>query len=217
LLRLDSGTFSPTSTATSTTTKCTKCSRQSYRRGVDYGHGKGDLEESSEHVFGVELGIQLLEEQYKADPESAVETVSPYHELQEGSLPAAAFMGDSSDVEDATEGYDRRRLDVAGLDSEGNIVVTVEVERVNNDVHRAVPDDYDKMAACDPDEAIWIVMSRTDGHEVLSALNDPPEGDPRVEKTYSQNTPPQQFRIDTPGLTAIYPAEYVRGSLLDAS
>ncbi|WP_226022849.1 ATP-binding protein [Halomicrobium salinisoli] len=188
---------------------------ESYRRGVDYGHGQGDLEESSEHVFGVELGIQLLEEQYKANPESPVETISPYHELQEGALPAAAFMGDGSDVEAATEGYDRRRLDVAGLDGDGDVVVTVEVERVNNDIHRAVPDDYDKMAACDPDEAIWIVMSRKDGHEILSALNDPPEGEPRVEKTYSQNTPPQQFRIDTPGLTSIYPAEYVRGSLLD--
>jgi len=85
---------------------------------------------------------------------------------------------------------------------------------VNNDIHRAVPDDFDKMAACEPDEAIWIVMSRKDGHEVLSALNDPLPGGPRVE-IYSQNTPPQQFKIDTPGLTAIYPAEYVRDSLLE--
>ncbi|QLH84821.1 ATP-binding protein [Halosimplex pelagicum] len=188
---------------------------EAYRRGVDFGHGRGDLEESSEHVFGVEVGIELLEQQYRDDPESAVETVSPYHELTEGSLPAAAFMGDGSDIDEDATGYDRRRLDVAGLDSEGNVVVTVEVERVNNDVHRAVPEDYDKMAACDPAEAIWIVMARKDGHQVLSVLNDPPEGEPRVEKTYSRNTPPRDFRIDTPGMTAIYPAEYVRDTLLN--
>jgi len=188
---------------------------ESYRRGVDYGHGKGDLEESSEHVLGVELGIRFLEEQYATDPDSAVETVVPYYEMQEGSLPAAAFMGDGADVEEETSDFEQRRLDVAGLDSEGEVVVTLEVERVNNDIHRAVPDDFDKMAACEPDEAIWIVMSRKDGHEVLSALNDPLAGGPRVEKIYSQNTPPQQFKIDTPGLTAIYPAEYVRDSLLE--
>ncbi len=39
---------------------------------------------------------------------------------------------------------------------------------------------------------------------VLAALNDPPEGEPRVEKTYSENTPPRQFRIDTDGLTGVY-------------
>ncbi|MFB6272838.1 MAG: hypothetical protein ABEL51_08105, partial [Salinibacter sp.] len=31
----------------------------------------------------------------------------------------------------------------------------------------------------------------------------PPEGEARVEKTYAPTTPPQQFRIDTPGLTAM--------------
>lgn len=186
---------------------------ESYREGIDYGHGKGDLEESSEHVFGVVLGTQFLEEHYKADPESAVEVVRPYHELRKGTLPASAFMGEDDDVDEATDGYEQRRLDVAGLDSDENVVVAIEVERINNDYHRAIPDDFDKMAACDPEEAIWIVMSRKDGQTVLEALNDPIEGPQRVSKSYSPNTPPQQYTIDTPGLTAIYPAGYVRDEL----
>jgi hypothetical protein len=47
---------------------------------------------------------------------------------------------------------------------------------------------------------------------VLSALNDPVEGEPRVEKTYAKATPPQQFNIDTPGLTAVYPVKWLRES-----
>jgi hypothetical protein len=104
---------------------------------------------------------------------------------------------------------------VAGLDADGNVVVAVEVERVNNDLRRAAPDDYDKIAACEADEAIWIAMTQNACHDVLAALNDPLEGEARVEKTYSRNTPPQQFNIETPGLTALYAAEYVRDSLLE--
>ncbi len=71
------------------------------------------------------------------------------------------------------------------------------------------------MAACEPDEAIWLVMNQSDGHRVLQALNDPPDGRPRVSKTYAATTPPQQFRIDEPGLTDIYPVEYVRDTILE--
>ncbi|MFD1514379.1 ATP-binding protein [Halomarina rubra] len=189
---------------------------ESYRQGLDYGHGKGDLEESTEHVFGVILGMRLLD-QMAADSDSDVVTVEPYYELGEGILPADAFMGGSEDAEDAASKYEQRRLDVAGLDEDGNIVATVEVERVNNDLRRAAPADFDKIADCEPEEAIWIVMNRKDAHEVLQALNDPLEGEPRVEKTYSVNTPSHQFNINTPGLTALYPTEFVRDSLLDAS
>lgn len=160
---------------------------ESYRQGVDYGHGQGDLEESSQHVFGVEIARQYLETEYVSDPDSRVSEVVPYYDLDEN-----------------------RRLDLAGLDADGGIVVTVEVERINHDVARAVPEDYDKMAACDPEEAIWVVMTQSAGHDVLQALNDPPEGPVRVEKTYAATTPPQQFRIETPGLTAVYPAEWLR-------
>ncbi len=188
---------------------------ESYRKGLDFGHSEGDLEESAEHVFGVELGMELVEQRFETDPESPVETVRPYHEVTEGEAPASAFMDGGEGSASVTDGYDRHRLDVAGLDADGNVIVAVEVERINNDLGRAAPADFDKMAACDLQEAIWIVMTRSAGHEVIEALNDPIEGEPRVEKTYSENTPPQQFRLDTAGLTDMYPVTYVRNTLLD--
>ncbi|MDT3436075.1 type IV secretory system conjugative DNA transfer family protein [Haloarcula sp. 1CSR25-25] len=177
---------------------------ESYRRGVDYGHECGDLEESSEHVLAVEAARLYLEHQYVADPASPVSQVVPYYEIQDGSLPAATFMGtDQEAVEAVSESYSLHRLDLVGLDSDGEVRVTVEAERVNNDLGRAVPADFDKMAACDPDEAIWVAMSHDDAHEILAALNDPLEGDPRVEKTYSESTPASSFSIDEPGFTDI--------------
>lgn len=165
---------------------------ESYREGVDYGHGKGDLEETTQHVFAVEVARQHLVRAYLENPDSPVTEVIPYYDL------------------DAN-----RRLDLAGLDDEGNFVVVVEVERINHDVRRAVPDDFDKMASCDADEAIWVVMTHADGHTVLQALNDPLEGPQRVAKTYASTTAPYQFIIDTPGLTAIYPVEWLRDRLDD--
>jgi DNA helicase HerA-like ATPase len=158
-----------------------------YREGVDYGHGKGDLEESSQHVLAIEVTRRWLDATYVTDPDSPIAEVMPYYDL---------------DAE--------RRLDVAGLDADGEITLAVEIERVNHDLRRAAPDDFDKMADCDVEEAIWVVLTRSDAHAVLQALNDPLDGDVRVEKTYSENTPPQQFRLDTPGCTAIYPVEALR-------
>ncbi|WP_276258036.1 type IV secretory system conjugative DNA transfer family protein [Haloglomus litoreum] len=163
---------------------------ESYRQGVDYGHGQGDLEESSEHVLGVEIGRRYLEGTYRDDPESDVVEVVPYYDLGEN-----------------------QRLDIAGIDDEGDVVVAIEVERVNHDIKRAVPEDFDKMAACNPEEAIWIVMSHTEGHEVLAALNDPLDGAVRVEKTYAKTSPVSSFMITEPGLTAMYTLEQVRGAL----
>ncbi|WP_435067604.1 hypothetical protein [Haloplanus sp. C73] len=162
-----------------------------YRQGVDYGHGQGDLEESSQHVFAVEVGRRWLDQEYVADPDSPVTEVVPYYDVA-----------------------GNQRLDIAGLDSDGEIRVAVEAERVNHDIQEAVPADYDKIAACDVDDAIWIVMTQSDGHAVLQALNDPPDGAPRVAKTYAETTPPQQFRIDTAGLTAMYPVEWVRDRVI---
>jgi hypothetical protein len=81
------------------------------------------------------------------------------------------------------------------------------------DLRRAAPDDFDKMAACGVEEAIWVVMTQGEGHAVLDALCDPLDGEPRVTKTYANTTPPQQFRIETPGLTAMYPVEWLRDRL----
>ena len=164
---------------------------EQYRRGVDYGHGAGDLAESSQHVFGVEVTRQWLVARYVDDPDSDVVEVIPYYELD-----------------------DTHRLDVAGVDADGDVRVAAEIERVNNDLARAVPEDFDTIAACDVDAAIWVVMSRDAGHAVVDALHDPPEGEPRVAKTYSVNTPPRQFSFDTPGLTAMYTVKHVRDTLL---
>ena len=153
---------------------------ESYREGVDYGHGKGDLEESSPHVMGVLLGVEYLERFYVEDDESPVVEIQAYYDI--GS---------------------NQRLDAAGLDERGDIVVTLEMERVNHDIRRAVPDDFDKMAACDPEEALWIVMSHSEGHEVYDALKDPLDGEARVTKSYSDITPVSDFRIDEPGFTAM--------------
>ena len=165
---------------------------EQYRQGVDYGHGVGDLEESSEHVFAMEVALDYVTDQYVENSDSDAVEAIPYYDIDEN-----------------------RRLDIAILDAEGNIVVAVEVERINHDVLRAVPDDFDKMADSDVDEAIWVVMTRQGGHDVLQALNEPPDGKPRVEKTYSPNTPPQQFRIDTPGCSAIYPVLHLRDTYLE--
>ena len=163
---------------------------ESYRQGVDYGHGAGDLEESSEHVLAVEVARLYLEQEYVADSDSPVTEVVPYFDIDEG-----------------------RRLDIAALDESGNVHIAVEAERVNNDIARAVPDDYDKMAAADPDEAIWVVMTIDDAHDVLEALNNPLDGSPRVEKSYARTTPPQQFRLDAPGMTDIVPVDRLRNQL----
>jgi len=185
-----------------------------YRKGVDYGHGKGDLDETSQHVLAVEVGRQYLVIYYQENPDSPVVEVIPYFELdeREGTVVSAgsAMGGDDEELADEVSEYDRHRIDVVGLDEEGRIRVTLEAERVNHDLRRAVPEDFDKMAACDPDEAIWITMSHSEAHRVLGALNDPLEGEPRVEKTYAESTPASQFRIDTAGCTGMYTVEQVR-------
>jgi hypothetical protein len=166
---------------------------EGHRRGLDYGDGKGDLGESTQHVFGVELTRRWLEVAYVADPESPVTTIETYYER------------------------DPDRLDLVGLDDDETVRVTVEVERVNNDLADAAPSDYDKMAACDPDEAIWVVMANRDAHQIIQALNDPADGDPRVTKSWAKTTPPQTYAIDTPGMTAVYPLEYLRKQLHEQS
>ncbi len=163
---------------------------EAYREGVDYGHGRGDLEESAQHVLGVDLVARFVEAEYEADPDCEVATVNRYHELG-----------------------GNRRLDVAGLDEDGNVVVAVEVERVNHDVRRAVPEDFDKLASCEPDEAIWVAMSHSEAHEILEALNDPLAGEPRVTKTYAKGTPAQMFSIAEPGFTAMYTVDQLRDRL----
>jgi hypothetical protein len=162
-----------------------------HREGVAHGDGVGDLSESSFHVAMVALGEQYLEDAFLEDPDSAVVEVSPYHETEAG------------------------RLDLAGLDADGDVVVALEAERSNHDTLEAVPEDYDKMVAQDLEAAIWIIESRNGGHDVLEALHEPADGEPRIEKTYSRSTAPRRCKVDADGLTRMYTFTYLRDSVLE--
>ncbi|WP_435066086.1 ATP-binding protein [Halobaculum sp. EA56] len=151
-----------------------------HKEGVAYGDGQGDLSESSLHVLMVEIGRRYIEQAYVEDPASPVVDAVSYHEV------------------------DGTRLDAAGLDATGTVVIALEAERSNHDTREGVPADYDKMALLNPEEAIWIVPNRETGHEVLHALNDPLSGPARVETTYSETVPPQRFELNSPGCTAIW-------------
>ncbi|WP_435118797.1 type IV secretory system conjugative DNA transfer family protein [Halolamina sp. C58] len=163
-----------------------------HREGIAYGDGTGDLSESSLHVAMVAVGARLLEEEFVEPDDQPGTRVERYYGVDDG------------------------RLDAAVLDTDDAVVAALEAERINNDRREAIPADFDKMAACDPEAAWWLVKTRGDGHEVLRALNDPPDGESRVPRTYSENMAPREYRLDTPGLTAVYTFEYARDSLLDA-
>ncbi|QKY15598.1 hypothetical protein [Halorubrum sp. CBA1229] len=162
-----------------------------HREGVAHGAGKGDLSESSLHVAMVEVGTALLEAEYVADPDSAAVRVEQYYAVAEG------------------------RLDAAAVDETGDVVAALEAERINHDVTRAVPEDYDKLAAQAPAAAIWIVKNRAAAHEVVEALNTPPDGEPRVQKSYGEQTRPAAFTINQPGLTDVHTFQSVRDTYLD--
>ena len=162
-----------------------------HREGVAYGAGAGDLSESSLHVAMVKVGTQLLEHEYVADPDSPATRVEEYYEVADG------------------------RLDAAAVDETGDFVAALEAERINNDAVEAIPADYDKLAAQEPDAAVWIVKNRAAAHEVVTALNDPATGPPRVEKTYGEQTRPDMFTIDQPGLTDVVTFQAARDAYLD--
>ncbi|QLD89083.1 hypothetical protein HWV07_08585 [Natronomonas salina] len=162
-----------------------------HREGVAHGDGQGDLSESSFHVALTEVGKRFLDQLFVADPDHPAVETRKYHDVADG------------------------RLDVAALDADGDVVVALEAERINHDLAEAVPTDFDKMANCDPEEAIWVVKNRSAGHEVLQALNEPADGVPRVEKTYSEKMRPQEFTIDTPGLTDVYTFQSMRNAIDD--
>ncbi|MFD1514083.1 type IV secretory system conjugative DNA transfer family protein [Halomarina rubra] len=166
---------------------------ESHRLGIAHGDGRGDLGESSLHVAMVEVLRRYLEQLYRNNPNSRVSEVRTYHDLEDG-----------------------MRLDVVGLDDDGDIVVVAEAERVNHDVLEAAPSDFDKIAGCDPEEAIWLTESRDAAHTILKALNDPKRGPPRLEETYSESYSPQRLSFDTSGITEIHTVRHMRDSLLEA-
>jgi hypothetical protein len=161
-----------------------------HREGIAYGAGTGDLSESSLHVAMVEVAARLLAQEYTG-AEAPGEAVERYYSVKDG------------------------RVDVAVLDTDGDVVATAEAERINNDRGEAIPADFDKMAACEPEAAWWLVKTRSDGNAVLEALNDPADDEPRVPRTYSENMAPREYRLDTPGLTDVVTFEYARDTLLE--
>jgi len=163
------------------TSKGRKAIKIGHREGIAYGHTQGDLNESTLHIIMVELGRRYIEETYVNDRDSPVTEALSYYEVKNGDA--------------------KSRLDAVGIDKNENIIITLEAERSNHDSRRAVPSDYDKMATHEPEAAIWVVKNRDGAHNVLSALNEPLEGDPRVDKTYSPTSPPSMFMIDEPGFT----------------
>jgi hypothetical protein len=193
-----------------------------YREGIHFGHGTGDLTESSLHVLMVEAGRRYLETTYAADPESPVTEVIPYYELDEtdttasdtpSSSLAAAMGNEPTAIETASDHAEARRLDIAGVDAAGEVVVAAEAERPHNDAPQAIPADFDAMAACGVDEAIWIVPKRAAASTVLNALREPAEGPPRTDKSYDANTPARQFQLAEPGLTAMYTVSHLQKQL----
>jgi hypothetical protein len=152
-----------------------------YRKGLDFGDGLGDMHESTEHRMAVELARRYLVAEYESDSGSTVDEVRAYHDVADG-----------------------ERLDVAGLEDDGEVVVALEVERMNGRQKRAVPEDYDTLAAHDPEAAIWLAMDEDGAHELLEALDDPSDGVTRVVESYSRGTRSQNFSIDEPGSTELF-------------
>ncbi|QLH81332.1 ATP-binding protein [Halosimplex pelagicum] len=164
-----------------------------HREGRAHGDGVGDLSESSLHVMMVESMARAFESRFVDDSDHAAVTVETYYPVDDG------------------------RLDVAVLDGDGDVLVTGEAERSNHDTLRAVPADYDKMAACDPDRAFWIVEGRSEGHEIIRALHNPGSGDPRVDRTYSESYALTRIAFDEPGFTDIYTIGSFHNQFLDTA
>ncbi|WP_435102391.1 hypothetical protein [Halarchaeum sp. P4] len=153
------------------------------RTGLVHGDRQGDLGETTQHVMLVDLARDYLHQASVQNPDSPVTRIEPYYELADG-----------------------HRLDIAGLDDEDNIVLTVEAERINHDLATAVLDDYDKMAALNPTDAIWVAVTQPAAARILDALHDPADDEPRIPHTYGQTTSTRSYRYNTPGLTDVYTA-----------
>jgi len=93
------------------------------------------------------------------------------------------------------------------------VVLTIEAERVNNDVAEAALTDFDKMASCDPEDSLWVVTSQADAVRIMEALHEPETGEARIDRVYSQTTPTKDYKLDAPGMTGIHTVADVQGLL----
>lgn len=181
---------------------------ESHRRGVDWGHGTGDLTESLLHISGVDALARHFEETFLADPDSPVTDVVSYYEVPE-------HVANEYDL------HGNVRLDVAGLTADGDIYCAGEVERSNNDRATAAIQDYDQLAALDLHEASWVVPSNKRGHEaVLEPLANPPtdnseidDATPRIQEYAESTRIPTISGVDAPGMTEIMTLNELRKQL----
>jgi hypothetical protein len=181
-----------------------------HRRDVRWGPTNGDLNETLLHRVLVEALAQYLRQEHAESSESAVQRVERYFE------PAAEGI----DIEGLDGGV---RFDVVGLSGDGEIVAIGEAELANNDRAVAAVHDYDRIAAVDPDHAIWAVESSSEGQRaVIQPLGDPPEdhGDlddatPRIH-SYSESTRISDISgVDTSGMTDIMTLTRLRKTIAE--
>jgi hypothetical protein len=60
-----------------------------------------------------------------------------------------------------------------------------------------------------------VIKNRDGAHDVLQALNNPPEDSLRVKKEYSRNSPPTAWDIDTLELSEVLTLQHLRDSVLE--
>jgi hypothetical protein len=162
------------------------------REGVTHGDGQGDLLETTAYASMVEALRRYVDQEFVADPDSPVVEAVSYYGLENGD----------------------GRLDVAGLDASGAVVVGGEAERINNDVVEKAPRDFDQLAELGVEEAIWVGAKRSAVHKaILRPLNEPADGEPRIDHAYSSNTSIRDVSPLTPGLTDVFTMQLLTEAL----
>jgi len=180
--------------------------RKPHRKSVEWGHGSGDNTETLLHIVMVTALRRYVEQTYVTNPESPITQVTSYYELTASENDYGLDAG--------------TRFDLVGLDASGSIRLIGEAERVNNDRKTAAINDYDKIAAVNPDEALWVVPTSSKGHkavlEPLSSL-DSGQGDPRIDG-YSESTRISTITgVSEPGMTGIHTLHELRKQLDEPS
>lgn len=155
------------------------------RGGADPPEPKfGDANESPAHIRGIEIAALALRELTQR-ASSPVDDVVRYWSPPD----------------------ERTRIDVVGLDVDGEPLITIEVERPTNDFKHGVPADYDAMADCEPAAAVWLVPNRSTGHRVVDALVGSSTVDAQIPldptEVKSPSTPLGRYSFSAPGCTAI--------------
>ncbi len=157
---------------------------------------RGDSNESAAHIKGVETAVRALQT-LANDGSSPIDRVERYWSPPDANT----------------------RLDVVGLDATETVVIAVEVERPTNDLRTGVPDDYDAMAAVDPQAALWVVSNRKLGHRVVEVLVGDSAGESRLPidpaAVKAETTPLDRYDFEAPGCTAIRTLGAVTPELFD--